>query len=56
MNPSNAHNSENIKAAAWARLEIENAIKLLKANHAYLTEGQIKEIKRVIYSSPMPEE
>lgn len=44
------NNREALAAAAQARKEIEEAIATLKAHRDSLTEGQIKELKRIIYS------
>ena len=49
MNPPPC-DREHLEALANARAAIESAIATLQAHRTSLTEGQIKSIKRIIYS------
>jgi hypothetical protein len=41
--------AEELEALARARAAIEAAIEVLQVNRQTMTEGQVKEVKRVIY-------
>lgn len=44
------YDRDHLEALARAREAIENAIVVLKTHRESLTEGQVKDIKRIIYS------
>lgn len=45
-------NHQDIVALAQARGAIESAIAVLKVHRGSMTEGQLKELKRLIYDAP----
>ncbi|MBD1917442.1 MULTISPECIES: hypothetical protein [Cyanophyceae] len=47
-------NREQLEALARERQLIESAITTLSAHRNRLTEGQLKELKRIIYEVPKP--
>lgn len=45
---------DRLEALARERTAIESAITILTAHRGRLTEGQVKELKRIIYNAPSP--